>query len=69
MSGSKLKKPSLALIGYWFISLYNNMGIIYWFTVIFIFFLFVNWVIYMFIYKVDRLSANSKLVKCIHLAK
>ena len=69
MSGSELKKPSLLLVGYKFISLYSNMGIVFWFAFFFCFFLILKWVIYILFYKVERLSANSKLVFCIHLVK
>ena len=67
MSGSELKNPSLALLGYYFISLYNNMGIVFWFTVIFIVLLIVRWLLYILQSKIERLSTNSKLLKYIHI--
>ena len=57
------------MVGYQFISLYRNMGIVFCFASIFMFFLIVKWVIYMLLYKVEGLSANSKLLKYIHLTK
>jgi len=45
------------------------MGIVFWFSVLFIFFLIIKWVIYMLLYKVERLSANSKLLIFIRLTK
>ena len=45
------------------------MGIVFWFAVVFIVFLSIKWVIYLFLYKVETLSANSKLLKCINLTE
>ena len=45
------------------------MGIVFWFAVVFIVFLSIKWVIYLFLYKVETLSANSKLLKCIIVTK
>jgi len=69
MRGSELTNPSLLLIGYQFISLYSNMGIVFWFTVIFIVFLIVKLVLYILQPKVERLSANSKFLKYIQIVK
>ena len=57
------------MVGYQFISLYSNMGIVFWFAVIFTGFLLVKWVFYILIYKVDRILTNSTLLKYIHLVK
>jgi len=45
------------------------MGIVFWFAVIFIVLLFIKWVIYFSVYKVEILSKNSKLPYFIHLVK
>jgi predicted membrane protein len=62
-----LERPSFSIIGYHFISLFNNMGIVFWLLVIFIVFLSVKLVLYSCKSKVDELDKTSKLMKFILL--
>jgi len=62
-----LERPSFSIIGYHFISLFNNMGIVFWLLVIFIVFLLVKLVLYSCKSKVDELDKTSKLMKFILL--
>jgi len=69
MSGKKLNTSSFLLAGYKFLSLVNNMGIIYYFLLIFIVFLHVKLAVYIWYPKMNKLTKNSKLLKCINYAK
>lgn len=55
MDGPKLAKPSFSLMGYTFLSLVNNMGIVFWLVILFIITLLLKWASYLFNEKVDRL--------------
>ena len=57
------------LAGYYFISLLNNIGIVYWFVVIFIVCLTVKLHFYIFETKVKLLPKSSILLKYIYLGK
>jgi len=67
----KEPKPSssLLLIGYKFISLTKNMGIVFLFFVISILFLLINLALYIWKSKVVKLDKNHKLTKSILLIK
>ena len=67
MSGEELKKPSFLLVGYKFISLLNNMGIIFWFVAIFIVSLVIKLSLFIFRSKVEKLTEGSKLLKYIRI--
>ena len=69
MKESSLKKLSLSLTGYKSSSLINNMGVVFWFMVIFIVLLFVRLAIYIFDTKVNELEEGSKLSTSINLFK
>ena len=43
MDGTELNRPSFSLVGYQFLSLSNNMGILFWFLIIFMGSLVVKW--------------------------
>ena len=57
------------LAGYYFVSLLNNIGIVYWFVVIFIVCLIVKLHFYIFETKVKLLPKSSKLLKYVYLGK
>ena len=65
LRGKRIENPSFSLIGYDFLSLFNNMGIVFWIMVIFIVFLLVQLVIYSCEPKVGKLDKSSKLLKYI----
>ena len=69
LKGEMLKRPSFALIGYDFISLYNNMGIVFWLLAFFIICLTIQLISYTCQSKVDKLTPDSKLTKFILLIK
>jgi len=69
MLGETLKRPQFMLIGYRFISLFNNMGIVCYLLFIFIFFLLIKLALYAFESKVDSLPKHSKLRKYINFSK
>jgi hypothetical protein len=66
---TKLKIPSLSIIGYQDFSLINNMGIVFWFIIIFIVSLLVSLMLYIFKEKVDKLPKDEKLSKSIKIFK
>jgi len=54
MDGTELNRPSFSLVGYQFLSLSNNMGILFWFLIIFMGSLVVKWGLNIFESKVHR---------------
>jgi len=69
MSGKELNKSSFLLAGYKFLSLSNNMGIVYWVLLISIIFLILKLGLYTFKSKIANLTKNSNLLNYIYLAK
>ena len=69
MKGIKLERPSLSLAGYSFVSLIDNMGIIYWFFIVFMVSLLFEPGLFIFKSKVAKLDKSSKLLKCIQTGK
>ena len=69
MSGKELNKSSFLLVGYRFLSLANNMGVVYWVLLIFIIFLILKLGLYICQSKVDNLTKNSSLMNYINHAK
>jgi len=67
--GKELKTHKFLRIGYKFLSLINNIGIIYWFLVIFILFLIQNLFLFCFKEQVKKLSRKSKILKYINRQK
>ena len=61
MKGKELGIQSLAIIGYNFLSLINNMGMVYWVMRIFIVFLVVKLVLYIYESKVETITPTSPL--------
>ena len=57
------------LVGYKFISIINNMGIVFWFMVICIVSLCVKLGLYIFRSQIKKLDENSELLKYIRLEK
>ena len=69
MTGKELTKSSFLLVGYKFLSLVNNMIIMYWILNIFIFFLVIKLGLYIWKSQVIKLTKNSCLLNYIYHAK
>ena len=68
-SGIELNTSSFLLAGYKFLSLSNNMGIVYWILLLFIVFQFLKLNLYIFESKVNNITKNSCLLNYINHAK
>jgi len=69
MTGEELTTSSFLLAGYKFLSLSNNMGIVYWILLLFIVFQFLKLNLYIFESKVNNITKNSCLLNYINHAK
>ena len=68
MNRKELKRPSLSIVGYQDFSIISNMGIVFWFMLIFIIFLFVRLVGYTFkLKKQTYFAKNETLSKYISI--
>ena len=71
MTGIKLQRPSFLVAGYEFVSLTNNMGISFWFLVVFLASLFIKLGLYIFESKVLEATKsdfnNQKLSKYLRI--
>ena len=69
MTGEELTTSSFLLAGYKFLSLVNNMIILYWILNIFMFFLILKLGLFIWKTQVNKLARNSCLLNYIYHAK